>query len=136
MGMEVYITEMDVNTHAVPGDNAAQDEAVAYVYGHYLRLVLAEPNVKAALTWGITDAHTWLNQTRKASFERPDGTPQRPLPFDDHYQPVKAFYAMRDAIDAAHAATSRSAIASPNPTQPQPFVPFAVPGSPMQTPPH
>ncbi len=135
MGMEVYITEMDINTHAVPGDNAAQDDAVADVYRHYLRLVLPEPNVKAALTWGITDAHTWLNQTRKASFERPDGAPQRPLPFDDHYQPVKAFYAMRDAIDSAHAATPRSAPASPNPTPSQPFVPFAVPGSPTSTPP-
>lgn len=136
MGMEVYLTEMDVNTHALPGDDAAQDEAVAHVYDRYLRLVLAEPNVKACLTWGITDAHTWLNQTHKAAFERPDGTLQRPLPFDNHYQPVKAFYAMRDAIDSAHAAARRREITSPLPTQQQPFVPFAVPGSPTSTTPH
>jgi endo-1,4-beta-xylanase len=136
MGMEVYVTEMDVNTHALPGDNAAQDEAVAHVYDHYLRLVLAEPNVKAALTWGITDAHTWLNQTHKAGFERPDGSQQRPLPFDDHYQPVKAFFAMRDAIDSVHAAATRRATETPSSTPQQPFVPFAVPGSYMPTSPH
>lgn len=130
MGMEVYITEMDVNTHALPGDAAAQDDAVALVYDRYLRLVLPEPNVKACLTWGITDAHTWLNQTPKPWAERPDGTRQRPLPFDDHYQPVKAFYSMRDAIDAARAATTRNAVAAPTAPQQQPFVPFAVPGSP------
>ncbi len=101
MGLEVYITEMDVNTHALPGNAAAQDAAVARVYDHYLRLVLPEPNVKACLTWGITDAHTWLNETHRPEAERADGTPQRPLPFDDHYQPVQAFFSMRDAIDAA-----------------------------------
>ena len=136
MGMEVYITEMDVNTSALAGDAATQDEAVARVYDHYLRLVLAEPNVKACLTWGITDAHTWLNETHKPWAERADGTAQRPLPFDDHYQPVQAFFSMRDAIDAARAAATRSAMQAEPPMQQQPFVPFAVPGSPAPTSPH
>ena len=136
MGMEVYITEMDVNTHALPGDAAAQDEAVARVYDQYLRLVLPEPNVKACLTWGITDAHTWLNETHQPWAERPDGTPQRPLPFDGHYQPVQAFYSMRDAIDAARVAAARGPMQQASPAQQQPFVPFAVPGSPTLSPPH
>ncbi len=136
MGMEVYITEMDVNTATLPGDAATQDEAVARVYDQYLRLVLPEPNVKACLTWGISDAHTWLNQTRQPWAQRPDGSPQRPLPFDEHYQPVKAFYAMRDAIDAARTAATRIPQPQMPPAQQQPFVPFAVPGSPAPSAPH
>ena len=136
MGLEAYITEMDVNTHALPGDAAAQDEAVARVYDHYLRLVLPEPNVKACLTWGITDAHTWLNQTHKPWAERPDGTAQRPLPFDDQYRPVKAFYAMRDAIDAARAVLEHGTFEDARPASQEPYLPFVVPGSPTPSSPH
>jgi len=99
MGLEVYITEMDVNSHALPGGPELQDAAVADVYKSYLELVLREPNVKAVLTWGITDARTFLNESKQPWVVRPDGARQRPLPFDDHYQPTAAFFAMRNAFD-------------------------------------
>jgi endo-1,4-beta-xylanase len=149
MGLEVYLTEMDVNTHTLPGAPEAQDAAVAEVYSRYLSLVLPEPNVKAVLTWGITDAHTWLNQSRQPWALRPDGARQRPLPFDDNYLPTPAFFAMRSAFD-----TGRQPVVSPdtsaqpgnaanpvNPTNPansvdpkDPYAPFTVPGSPGTAP--
>lgn len=101
MGLEVYITELDVNTKNIAGGNPEQDAAVARVYRNYPALMLAEPNVKALLTWGITDAHTWLNQMKQPWAVRPDGSRQRPLPFDDALQPAAAFFALRDAIDGA-----------------------------------
>lgn len=101
MGLEVYITELDVNTHQIAGGNAEQDAAVARVYRNYPALLLAEPNVKAVLTWGITDAHTWLNEMKRPWAERPDGSRQRPLPFDDALRPTPAFFALRDAIDSS-----------------------------------
>jgi endo-1,4-beta-xylanase len=129
MGLEVYITELDVNTHALPGGPELQDAAVADVYRSYLDLVLREPNVKAVLTWGITDAYTWLNQSKQAWALRPDGARQRPLPFDDDYAPTPAFFAMRDAYDAAkHTAAFVDASGKPKPAET--FAPFAVPGSP------
>ncbi len=99
MGLEVYITELDVNTRKIAGGNAEQDAAVARVYRDYPALMLTEPNVKAALTWGITDAHTWLNQTKSAWALRPDGARQRPLPFDDDLKPAPAFFALRSAME-------------------------------------
>jgi len=102
MGLEVYVTEMDVNTHAVVGDAAAQDAAVAKVYRDYLSLVLAEPNVPIALTWGMDSAHSWLNNPHGDQHRRPDGTRERPLPFDDNLSPTPAFVALREAIDGAH----------------------------------
>jgi endo-1,4-beta-xylanase len=112
MGLEVYVTEMDVNTHAVAGGAEAQDAAVAQVYHDYLRLVLAEPNVPIALTWGITSANTWLNQAHGNQSHRADGSRERPLPFDDNLQPTPAFLALRGALDAARPALSLDAARS------------------------
>jgi endo-1,4-beta-xylanase len=108
MNLEVFITEMDVNTHAVVGDAAAQDTAVAAVYRDYLRLMLAEPNVPVALTWGLSSAHSWLNDRHGSQSRRPDGTRERPLPFDDDLKPTPAFLALRGAIDAAHQSAGRN----------------------------
>jgi endo-1,4-beta-xylanase len=101
MELEVYVTELDVNTRALEGGPDVQDAAVAKVYRDYLGVVLPEPNVAAVLTWGITDAHTWLNNSRGEWAQRKDSSRQRPLPFDDELQPVRAFEALRSAIDAA-----------------------------------
>ncbi len=96
MDMQVFITELDVSDHKLTGSAAERDDAVAKLYGDYLSLVLAEPNVKAVLTWGITDKYTWLNHQHRRS----DGLQQRCLPFDVEYQPTPVFFAMRDALDA------------------------------------
>jgi len=101
MGLEVFVTEMDVNTHTVAGGPDAQDAAVSAVFHDYLRMVLAEPNVPIALTWGLDSAHSWLNG-RGGQSRRPDGTRERPLPFDDDLKPTPAFLALRGAIDTAH----------------------------------
>lgn len=99
MDLEVFVTEMDVNTHSVPGGPEEQDAAVTTVYKNYLRPVLREPNVPIVLTWGLDSAHTWLNQTHGNQSRRSDGTRERPLPFDDDLKPTPAFLALRGAID-------------------------------------
>jgi endo-1,4-beta-xylanase len=60
--------------------------------------VLAEPAVKAVLTWGVSDSHTWLNGGPTHQRKQPN-RPQRALPFDNDYQPTEAFFAMRDSFD-------------------------------------
>ena len=132
MGLETYITELDVNTHKLPGGPELQDAAVAEVYKNYLRLVLAEPNVLAALTWGITSAHSWINQSKEPWSVRPDGARQRPLPFDDDLRPTPAFYALRNAIDTAKPLAAQPITPSTAPAaKPQDlYKPFTVPGSP------
>ena len=100
MGLQVFVTEMDVNDRKLAGTVAERDAAVAKVYRDYLTMMLAEPNVNVALTWGITDRSTWLNGPKYA---RADGLPERPLPFDADYHPAPAFFAGRDAIDSRRA---------------------------------
>jgi endo-1,4-beta-xylanase len=133
MGLEVFVTEMDVNTRGIEGGPEAQDAAVAQVYRNYLGMMLAEPNVSVALTWGITSAHSWLNESKQPWAQRPDGARQRPLPFDDDLKPTPAFVAIRYAID-----TSRSPAVAPGAAPAvdpnRLYKPFPVQGSPGSEP--
>ncbi len=101
LGLQVFVTEMDVNDRELPPNDSVRDKAVAETYRAYLDLVLREPAVKSVLTWGITDAHTWLN----GEDARKDHLPERCLPFDAELKPVEAFYAMRKAFDAKTSAS-------------------------------
>jgi endo-1,4-beta-xylanase len=100
MDMQVFITELDVNDRKLTSSPGLRDLAVASIYGNYLAMMLAEPNVNVALTWGITDHYTWL---RGPKYGRADGQPNRPLPFDADYNATPAFFAERDAIDTRKA---------------------------------
>lgn len=96
MDLRVFVTELDVNEKQLTDSDAERDAASARIYGDYVTMMVAESNVDAVLTWGITDRYTWLNGPRTA---RPDGKPQRCLPFYADYQPAPAFFALRDALD-------------------------------------
>jgi endo-1,4-beta-xylanase len=101
MGLEVYLTELDVTDDDVQdAEVAVRDRAVAEAYHAYLNCALESRAVKAALTWGLTDAHTWLNGI-KSHREKQPNRPERPLPFDAEYKPTEAFFAMRSAFDKA-----------------------------------
>ena len=104
LGLQVFITEMEVNDRTLAADIPQRDTAVAAAYKQYLDLVLAEPAVRAVLTWGITNRHTWLN----GEDSRADGQPERPLPFDSNYHPTQAFSAIRDAFDTGGADVRRT----------------------------
>ena len=97
MGLQVFITELDVNEKKLEGSESERDAAIARIYNDYVTMMVAEPNVTAVLTWGITDRYTWLNGPK---FSRPDGKPQHCLPFDADYQPAPAFFALRSALDS------------------------------------
>jgi endo-1,4-beta-xylanase len=101
LGLQVFITELDVNDDAVSAaDVAERDKIVAEVYRSYLGTALDGPEVKAVLTWGASDKNTWLNNGTKFRKQHPERL-QRPLPFDPDYAPAPAFFAMRDTFDKA-----------------------------------
>lgn len=97
LGLKILLTEMDVNDRALPADIPTRDRAVAEVYRNYLDLTLANPNVIALLTWGLTDRYTWLN----GEGARKDKLPERALPFDADLHPVPAYIAEVQAIQNA-----------------------------------
>jgi endo-1,4-beta-xylanase len=98
LGLKLLLTEMDVNDRDLPADTGLRDTTVGGLYGGYLNLTLANPNVVALLTWGITDKYTWLN----GEDSRPDKLPERALPFDANLRPKDAYVAEVEAIQALH----------------------------------
>ncbi len=95
LGLQVLITEMDVNDRELAGNEGMRDKVVAAVYRRYLDAMLKDANVTAVVTWGITDRRTWLNGEN----QRADELRERCLPFDAESRPVGAFFAMRDSVD-------------------------------------
>jgi endo-1,4-beta-xylanase len=94
LGLDIWITELDVDDLKTTGDINARDRTVTEVYKRYLDTVLREPAVKMVATWGISDRYS----AKDYFYPRPDGQPQRPLPFDRDFQPKPAFDAMMSAF--------------------------------------
>jgi endo-1,4-beta-xylanase len=91
LGVKVAITELDVPTK--PGDPTGLVRQ-AQAYRTIVSSCLAVPACTEVTTWGLSDAHTWLNAT--GTFP----TPTRPLMFDDEYRAKPAFDAVRAALAA------------------------------------
>ena len=99
MGLEVYLTELDVNEDDIQSNDVeTRDRAVADTYRQFLDVALANPAVKLVLTWGISDRRTWLNDGPTHHRKQPN-RPQRSLPFDAAYRATPAFFAIRDSFD-------------------------------------
>jgi len=99
MGLEVYLTEMDVNEDDIATDDPAKRDAIiAQTYTDFLHVALANPAVKLVLTWDLSDRFTWLNGGPTHHRKQPN-RPQRSLPFDHDYRPKDTFFAIRDSFD-------------------------------------
>ncbi len=81
MGLDLLITEFDVNDRALPADIAKRDAAAAALARDYLDVTLSYTNCRDLLLWGMADHVNWLQEWKDA--KRADGLPQRPTPYDD-----------------------------------------------------
>jgi endo-1,4-beta-xylanase len=98
-GLDIYITELDVNDEAYPANVAERDRLVAKRYGDFLRAVLAIAAVRIVMTWQLSDRASWLRDIYRRAGKPAEKLP-RPLPFDDALKPKAAV----EAIAAAFAA--------------------------------
>lgn len=94
LGLDILITEMDVLDDGLPKDVTARDAAVAECYARYLENVLPNHDVKALMTFGLSDRNTWLQE----DYPREDGAARRPLPYDEDLHPKLAYEALRHAL--------------------------------------
>ncbi len=101
LGLQIFITELDVNDRALPPDEIARDRAVAAHYGEFLAAALAEPAVTTVLTWGLSDKYSWLSTVSEQ--RRADGRPTRGLPYDENLIRKPAWQAIADAFAKAPA---------------------------------
>jgi endo-1,4-beta-xylanase len=95
MGLQLLITEFDVNDRQLPADTATRDAAVAVAARDYLDLAFSYPGLGDFLFWGLIDRESWLQKW--PGLARHDNSEMRPAPFDDRYQPKP----LREAVAAA-----------------------------------
>lgn len=100
-GLEIMITELDVIDRGAPADIKRRDAEVAAAYRRYLDVALANPSVKAVITWGLSDRDSWITNGQYKQTIRADGLTPRPLPFDTDYLPKPAYAAIAEALNAA-----------------------------------
>jgi endo-1,4-beta-xylanase len=102
-GFKILITELDVSDVDEPSpDIAVRDRAVAAVYGKVVSIAAKQPAVVAMLTWELADKYSWLRDRNLSSrHRRPDGAPQRPLPYDDQLQKKPCWWTMSHALASA-----------------------------------
>ncbi|GEP00315.1 endo-1,4-beta-xylanase [Methylobacterium haplocladii] len=96
MGLAIEITEFDVDDRAFPADIAARDRGVADLARRFLDTALDEAAVLNVVSWDLYDPDTWLNAS--PARKRPDGLPQRALPFDAGYRRKPLWRAMHEAF--------------------------------------
>ena len=82
-GLDVIVTELDVDDMKLPGPEAERDAIVARKANEVLTAITSEAPLRSILTWGISDRYSWINQM----FPRPDHLPNRPLPLDGDFKP-------------------------------------------------
>lgn len=96
MGLDLLITELDVNDRHLDPDPARRDAQAAALLRGYLDLTLSYRQLQVVMSWGLADHHSWM----RSWWPRDDGLPKRPAPYDDQLRPKP----LRDAIAAALAA--------------------------------
>jgi endo-1,4-beta-xylanase len=104
IGLEIQITELDCTDELAPPDIPARDRLVADEYRRFLDVALDEPAVKIVMSWGLSDRYSWIvRHENNAEQRRPDGTEERPLPFDRDLQRKPAWHALAEAFAGAPA---------------------------------
>lgn len=96
MGLQLLVTEFDVNDRKLPADIAARDEGVAALARDYLDVTFSYTNLTDFLFWGLMDNTSWLQTWQQV--QRKDGRPLRPCPYDARYRDKPLREAVAEAI--------------------------------------
>ncbi|GET35554.1 endo-1,4-beta-xylanase [Microseira wollei] len=90
LGLDVHITEMDVQIQNATGTQAERFAAQAKIYRDLLGVCLSKRNCQAFVLWGFTDKHSWIPWFTK----KPDAA----LIFDNFYRPKPAYNALKEVL--------------------------------------
>ena len=90
LGLQIYITEMDVR-YPTP-ISAANLQAQATIYQNVLNACLQQPACKGLQTWGFTDKYSWIPSTFAGQGDA--------LEFDANYSAKPAYFALQTGLGA------------------------------------
>lgn len=105
-GLDIYISEFDVNDAAFPDTVSERDAATAALARDFLTATLAVPAVKLLVTWQLSDWYSWYAGLRRKRMIGAARAP-RPLPFDADLRPKPLRKAMVEALRARPATAKK-----------------------------
>lgn len=97
MGLDLLITELDVNDRVLPADPTVRDATAAALVRDFLGIMLDYRETKQVLMWGLADNYSWL----QGWWPRPDGIAKRPTLYDAAFKAKPMRQAVAEAFRAA-----------------------------------
>jgi endo-1,4-beta-xylanase len=102
LGLEVLITELDVDDTRLPTGTAKNDTDVARVYSDYLSSLLTEAQPPRIIFFTPGDLNNWYDRLApSANYARPAGALHRPGLFDSKLNPKRSYAAVAAALKGA-----------------------------------
>jgi endo-1,4-beta-xylanase len=94
LGVDVYVTELDVNLINLSGAKEEKLAIQAQIYKEVVEACVESEVCKHIILWGLSDrpGDAWI--------DRPGGA-EAPAVFDENYSPKPAYFAILDALRAA-----------------------------------
>ncbi len=97
-GLQILLTEVDIDDTRLPGSTTSRDAAVSRCYGDYLNAMLREANPSRIIFFSPSDQRNWYDAIHNAQFDRRDGAPHRPGLFDNSLLPKPAYASVASAL--------------------------------------
>lgn len=97
LGLDIHITELDINDSGLTGSPAERDNAIAALYRRYLDAVLRVKAVKVVQTWQLSDQTSWMQDPAMRARMRLRHDP-RPLLYDAAFKRKPAWDAVASAL--------------------------------------
>jgi endo-1,4-beta-xylanase len=88
LGLQIYITEMDIRIQEPVTDADLTKQAT--IYGNVLARCLEQPACVGFQTWGFTDKYSWIPSHDEGYNDA--------LIFDRSYIPKPAYYSLREEL--------------------------------------
>lgn len=101
-GLQVLLTEVDVDDTSLPSSPRIRDAAVEQCYGDYLCSMLSEANPVRVIFFCPSDRANWYDSVHSAPFLRADGEAHRPGLFDSSLMPKPAYGTVALALKGTH----------------------------------
>lgn len=92
LGLEIHITEMDIQVNYGEGTVEEKLRQQAEAYKNILETALEFTNFKALVVWGVNDKYTWITGLN-------EGSEDAPLIFDKENKPKLAYFALKEALE-------------------------------------
>lgn len=101
LGLDTYISELDIKDGSFPVSIAERDEMVGEYYYEFISSVLKEKSVKRIIFWNLADAHSnYTKEFKNDQKEKSTDAPApRPLLFDENLNPKSAFWKVKEALE-------------------------------------